>query len=125
MLPSFSDLNPRSCDLCPRRCGANRAAGERGACGAADDVLIARAALHFWEEPPISGSAEEADCAAQGLDWTRAEEAYGNGKSDDDLEDFDDCGCGHDHGRDHDDFDDYEGYGYDDPYNAGFGYSSN
>ena len=57
MLPSFSDLNPRSCDLCPRRCGANRAAGERGACGAADDVLIARAALHFWEEPPISGSA--------------------------------------------------------------------
>ncbi len=57
MLPSFSDLNPRSCDLCPRRCGANRAAGERGACGAAGDVLIARAALHFWEEPPISGSA--------------------------------------------------------------------
>lgn len=57
MLPSFSDLNPTSCSLCPRRCGARRAAGERGPCGADDKVLIARAALHFWEEPPISGTA--------------------------------------------------------------------
>jgi putative pyruvate formate lyase activating enzyme len=40
--------------LCPRRCGANRAAGERGICGADDRLLIARAALHEWEEPPIS-----------------------------------------------------------------------
>lgn len=46
---------PTSCELCPRRCGANRAAGERGVCGAADEVLVARAALHFWEEPPLSG----------------------------------------------------------------------
>lgn len=45
------------CELCPRRCKANRAAGERGVCGAAADVRIARAALHFWEEPPISGDA--------------------------------------------------------------------
>ena len=44
-----------SCELCPRRCGARRAAGERGVCGAADKLMIARAALHFWEEPPISG----------------------------------------------------------------------
>lgn len=43
------------CALCPRRCGANRAQGERGACGAAGSLKIARAALHFWEEPPISG----------------------------------------------------------------------
>lgn len=43
------------CDLCPRSCGADRAAGERGACGADDRLVVARAALHFWEEPPISG----------------------------------------------------------------------
>lgn len=53
--PRTRALNPARCDLCPRACGADRAAGERGACGAADEVLIARAALHFWEEPPISG----------------------------------------------------------------------
>ena len=46
---------PLSCELCPRRCGVDRAAGERGVCGAAGEVLVARAALHFWEEPPISG----------------------------------------------------------------------
>lgn len=44
-----------ACDLCPRACGVDRAAGERGACGADDRLVVARAALHFWEEPPISG----------------------------------------------------------------------
>lgn len=44
-----------ACSLCPRRCEANRAAGERGVCGADGTLKIARAALHFWEEPPISG----------------------------------------------------------------------
>lgn len=43
------------CELCPRRCGANRAAGAHGVCGADDSLKIARAALHYWEEPPISG----------------------------------------------------------------------
>ena len=43
------------CMVCPRACGANRAAGERGVCGADDTLRVARAALHFWEEPPISG----------------------------------------------------------------------
>lgn len=43
------------CELCPRRCGANRAAGANGVCGADDSLKIARAALHYWEEPPISG----------------------------------------------------------------------
>ncbi|WP_080798468.1 radical SAM protein [Arabiibacter massiliensis] len=47
---------PAVCDLCPRACGADRAAGERGACGADGRLVVARAALHFWEEPPISGS---------------------------------------------------------------------
>ena len=45
-----------TCDLCPRSCRVDRAAGERGACGADGRLVVARAALHFWEEPPISGS---------------------------------------------------------------------
>lgn len=44
-----------ACHLCPRACGANRAAGARGVCGAANGLVVARAALHKWEEPPISG----------------------------------------------------------------------
>ena len=49
-------LLPTSCELCPRVCGVNRAVGERGICGADDTLVVARAALHHWEEPPISGS---------------------------------------------------------------------
>ncbi len=52
---SWDDTNPISCSLCPRMCGALRAAGQRGPCGAADEVVVARCALHFWEEPPLSG----------------------------------------------------------------------
>ena len=54
----FRLLDPASltsCKLCPRRCGARRAQGERGVCGAGDTLKLARAALHMWEEPPISG----------------------------------------------------------------------
>lgn len=49
-------LDIASCDLCPRLCGANRAASSRGVCGADDTLVVARAALHFWEEPPVSGT---------------------------------------------------------------------
>lgn len=45
---------PTRCELCPRRCGVDRSAGQRGICGADDTLRIARAALHEWEEPPIS-----------------------------------------------------------------------
>ena len=45
----------RGCELCPRRCGAARADGRAGFCGASSTLRIARSALHFWEEPPISG----------------------------------------------------------------------
>ena len=45
------------CELCPRRCGADRYDGVRGVCGAGGTLKLARAALHFWEEPPISGEA--------------------------------------------------------------------
>lgn len=46
----------RACRLCPRACGARRLEGARGACGADGRLLVARAALHHWEEPPISGT---------------------------------------------------------------------
>ena len=45
-----------SCKLCPRNCGANRLKEKRGFCGALDKVKVARAALHYWEEPCISGN---------------------------------------------------------------------
>ena len=44
------------CTLCPRRCGVDRTAGQTGYCGALAEVQCARAALHFWEEPCISGT---------------------------------------------------------------------
>ncbi len=43
------------CMLCPRRCGADRANGQKGVCGATGEVRVARAAPHCWEEPCISG----------------------------------------------------------------------
>ena len=44
------------CMLCPRECGANRLHGQRGACGVPGQLLAARASLHMWEEPCLSGS---------------------------------------------------------------------
>lgn len=45
------------CNLCPRRCGATRTESEGGGlCGMPAMPHAARAALHFWEEPPISGT---------------------------------------------------------------------
>lgn len=93
---------------------------------AADDAELilpqAEAALHLLELLAVVGGAdkapsalslvygEEEECARNGLDWTRAEEVYGDGQ-----DEGDDC----DHDHDHDDYDDY---GYDDPYGA---FSSN
>ena len=54
-MPTSFDI-PSRCALCPRRCGADRAAGQAGCCGAAGTLKVARAALHFWEEPCISGT---------------------------------------------------------------------
>ncbi len=45
----------RDCTLCPRNCHANRLVGQRGYCKVTADLLVARAALHMWEEPCISG----------------------------------------------------------------------
>jgi len=44
------------CDLCPRRCGVNRRAGERGFCGARAQASVASHNRHDGEEPPISGT---------------------------------------------------------------------
>lgn len=61
MIPSANDIEWRNqilsdCTLCPRKCHANRLKGETGVCGESAVVQVARAALHFWEEPCISGS---------------------------------------------------------------------
>ena len=45
------------CTLCPRRCGAERTETDgHGFCAMPAQLRVARAALHFWEEPPISGT---------------------------------------------------------------------
>ena len=44
----------RDCTLCPRMCHANRYV-RTGICGCGPEIRAARAALHFWEEPCISG----------------------------------------------------------------------
>ncbi len=53
--PLLNNATPMSCELCPRCCHANRANGTAGACGASNELKVARAALHMWEEPPVSG----------------------------------------------------------------------
>jgi len=45
------------CTLCPRNCAVDRKNGEKGICGQTAQLKVARAALHFWEEPCISGTA--------------------------------------------------------------------
>ena len=45
-----------NCRLCPRRCGADRTAGQTGFCGAPGHALVAKVMLHQWEEPALSPS---------------------------------------------------------------------
>lgn len=45
----------KNCTLCPRECNANRFE-TTGFCGESGTLTAARAALHMWEEPPISGT---------------------------------------------------------------------
>ncbi len=106
---------------------------------AADDAELilpqAEAASHLLELLAVIGGADkspaalslvygdEASCAEAGLDWTRAEEAYGQHSCDCDCDD--DCDCDHHHGHHHGhhhDHDDFDEYGYDE---FGFGYSAN
>lgn len=43
------------CTLCPRQCGSDRTVSQ-GYCGGGNGIFAARAALHHWEEPCISGT---------------------------------------------------------------------
>ncbi len=45
-----------NCNLCPRQCGVDRAAGQVGFCGCPDTALVAKAMLHKWEEPALAGN---------------------------------------------------------------------
>ena len=45
----------KDCHLCPRNCGVDRLTGQKGFCGVDAGIMVARAALHMWEEPCISG----------------------------------------------------------------------
>lgn len=47
------DLN--HCEICPRKCGVDRTAGQRGFCRCGADCVVAHYGLHFGEEPPVSG----------------------------------------------------------------------
>lgn len=49
-------LSSSPCSLCPRKCGAMRALGENGLCGAGASIRAAKASIHEWEEPCLSGS---------------------------------------------------------------------
>nr|WP_164880422.1 radical SAM protein [Clostridium manihotivorum] len=46
----------KSCELCNRSCKVNRLDGKVGFCKASEKIKVARAELHFWEEPCVSGS---------------------------------------------------------------------
>ncbi len=45
----------KDCTLCPRECHIDRTSGRKGYCRETDELVVARAALHMWEEPCISG----------------------------------------------------------------------
>ena len=49
-------LDLKQCMLCPRKCAVDRTAGKVGFCKMDSKIKVARAALHFWEEPCISGT---------------------------------------------------------------------
>ena len=48
-------MNYVNCNLCPRRCGADRTAGKTGYCGCGSEMLVAKAMIHKWEEPALAG----------------------------------------------------------------------
>ncbi|MFI3170035.1 MAG: 4Fe-4S cluster-binding domain-containing protein [Faecalibacterium sp.] len=53
---NIPSVAPTNCTLCPRACGADRANNAKGYCGCGKTLTVARAALHHWEEPCISGT---------------------------------------------------------------------
>ena len=51
----WNGLSSNPCALCPRECMAERESGQKGYCLSDDRIFVARADLHMWEEPCISG----------------------------------------------------------------------
>ena len=49
-------MDYQNCMLCPRKCGADRSAGEMGWCRAPGTAQVAKAMLHKWEEPALAGN---------------------------------------------------------------------
>ena len=47
-------MDYKNCKLCPRECGVDRFAGERGFCGCGAGALVAKTMLHQWEEPALA-----------------------------------------------------------------------
>ena len=56
MTENIADKEMSECKLCPRNCKKNRKNKEKGYCLMTDELCVARAALHMWEEPVISGT---------------------------------------------------------------------
>ncbi|MCM1122357.1 MAG: radical SAM protein [Eubacterium sp.] len=52
----WNGLSTNPCNLCPRECRVDRTNGQKGFCLEDDGIYVARAALHMWEEPCISGA---------------------------------------------------------------------
>ena len=55
----YKARNMSACNLCPRKCNIERsenAGAGTGYCGEGTRIRVSRAALHFWEEPRISGT---------------------------------------------------------------------
>ena len=48
-------MTENRCNICPRRCDIDRTS-HKGYCGETEEIRVARAALHQWEEPCISGT---------------------------------------------------------------------
>lgn len=51
----MTEADRKVCCLCPRECKADRINGKKGYCKMTSELMVARAALHMWEEPCISG----------------------------------------------------------------------
>jgi len=49
-------MDYKACRLCPRQCGVDRTAGQKGVCRCPDTALVAKTMLHKWEEPALAGS---------------------------------------------------------------------
>jgi putative pyruvate formate lyase activating enzyme len=49
-------MDYKACRLCPRQCGVDRTAGQKGVCRCPDTALVAKTMLHKWEEPALAGN---------------------------------------------------------------------